>query len=427
MIVVQRVEAADHLRGTVRVPGDKSISHRALLLSALASGTSVISGISNGHDVAATRVIVGQLGARLHDDDNDVVVEGADEGLRVSPDDLDCENSGTTMRLVCGLLAGVPGEHHLVGDASLSRRPMDRVAIPLEAMGVRLEGQGEQRTAPLRLWGSARLRAIDYSVPQPSAQVKSAILLAGLAADGPCVVREAIRTRSATEDMLRASGVAITSESVGAGRVIELAPGRPLAHHWRVPGDPSQAAFFAVLAAIHDDATLDVLSLDASPERVGFVSVLQRMGARVDLVEHGGATGLRGETSMLHATEIHAHEIPSVDEVPILCVAAAAATGVSVFREMSELRVKESDRLEGSARLVNALGARAWIEGDDLFVEGLGSARQFRDFSFDAALDHRMVMSAAIAGCAGEGVTITGAATVASSYPTFFRDLALLS
>ncbi|MDE3008118.1 MAG: 3-phosphoshikimate 1-carboxyvinyltransferase [Acidobacteriota bacterium] len=423
----QRVEAVEHLRGTVRVPGDKSISHRALLLSALASGVSVISGLSSGHDVAATRVIVSQLGAELRDEDGDVVVEGARDGLRVSAGKLDCQNSGTTMRLLCGVLAGVPGEHHLVGDASLSRRPMDRVAMPLELMGARLEGQGERRTAPLRLWGSTPLQGIDYAVPEPSAQVKSAILLAGLAANGACVVREAIRTRSATEDMLRACGVTVTSESVGAGRVVELTPSRPTSHHWRVPGDPSQAAFFAVLAAIHDDASLDVLSLDASPERVGFVFVLQRMGARVDLVEHGGAIGLRAETSMLHATEIHAHEIPSVDEVPILSVAAAAASGVSVFREMSELRVKESDRLEGSARLVNALGARAWIEGDDLYVEGLGSARRFRDFSFDAALDHRMVMSAAIAGCAGHGVTIDGAATVASSYPTFFRDLALLS
>jgi len=422
----QRVEPAEHLRGSIRVPGDKSTSHRALLLSALAAGKSVISGLSHGRDVLATRTIITQLGADVIDADGDVVVVGPEEGLRASIEALDCENSGTTMRLLCGVLAHVPGEHGLIGDASLSKRPMDRVATPLQLMGATVHGQGERCTPPLVMVGTSTLRGVDFSVPHASAQVKSAVLLAGLYADGETIVREDVRTRTATEDMLLLCGVDVLSANRAAGRVVTLRPGRPQRRHWRVPGDPSQAAFFAVLASIHHDATLEVLSLDASAERVGFVSVLQRMGARVELVERSGVTALRGETSMLHATEVHAHEIPSVDEVPVLSVAAAAASGVSVFRAMGELRIKESDRFEGSLHLVRALGAKAWAAGDDLFIEGLGSAQRFDDFTFDADLDHRMVMSAAVAGCAGRGATILGAETVASSYPTFFRDLTLL-
>lgn len=421
-----RVNPASHLRGSVRVPGDKSISHRALLLSALASGKSVISGLSRGLDVAATRTIVTQLGADVRDDDGDVVVVSPSTGLSTHEGQLDCGNSGTTIRLLCGVLAGLEGSHRLVGDPSLSRRPMDRVALPLEQMGARVSGVGERRTPPLLVGGRKSLRAIDYDVPQPSAQVKSAVLFAGLHAEGITTVRERVRTRTATEDMLVACGVEVESINEKSGRVVSLHPARPARHHWRVPGDPSQAAFFAVLAAIHRDASLEVLSLDASVERVGFVGVLQRMGARVELVEQGAITSLRAESSMLQACEVHAHEIPSVDEVPVLSVAAAAATGVSVFREMSELRVKESDRFEGSLRLARALGARAWAEEDDLYIEGVGAAERFLDFTFDATLDHRMVMAAAVAGCAGQGASIVGAETVASSYPTFFRDLALL-
>lgn len=422
----QRVEPAEHLRGSVRVPGDKSTSHRALLLSALAPGKSVISGLSMGDDVAATRTIIGQLGAETRDDDGDVVVIGPETGLAASEEELNCENSGTTMRLLCGVLAHVDGRHRLVGDLSLSKRPMDRVATPLALMGTHVDGQGDRCYAPLIVEGTSELRGIDYSVPYASAQVKSAILLAGMYAQGETIVRESVRTRTATEDMLTLCGVDVALRNEGAGRVVTIRRGRPQRHHWRVPGDPSQAAFFAVLASIHHDATLEVLSLDASTERVGFVAVLQRMGARVELIERSGVTALRAESSMLHATEVHAHEIPSVDEVPVLAVAAVAASGVSVFRSMSELRVKESDRFEGSLLLAQALGATAWAEGDDLFIEGLGSAERFLDFTFDAALDHRMVMAAAVAGCAGRGATIVGAQTVASSYPTFFRDLTLL-
>jgi len=422
----RHVERVEHLEGTIKVPGDKSASHRALMLSALAAGESSIEGLSSGHDVAATSQIMVQLGAERHDEGARAYVVGPPDGLRASDQVLQCANSGTTIRLVSGIVSGIEGRHRLEGDASLSRRPMDRVAIPLGLMGAQVIGQGERVTAPLEILGASTLHGIDYQVPTPSAQVKSAILLAGLFAVGSTTVREALRTRSATEDMLRAAGVDVASRDEGAGRVVTLTPSRPAPQHWRVPSDPSQAAFFCVLAAIHPDADITVVEVEDSPERIGFVNVLRRMGADLERQSSEAGSTLRVRSSLLSATEVHAAEIPSVDEVPILTVAAAAATGVSAFRDMGELRLKESDRFAGALRLAQALGCRVWSEGDDFFVEGLGSSRRFENFSFDAGLDHRFVMSSAVAGAAGQGCDIIGADTVASSYPQFFDHLASL-
>ena len=422
----RHVERVEHLEGTIKVPGDKSASHRALMLSALAEGESSIEGLSSGHDVAATSQIMVQLGAERHDEGSRAYVVGPPDGLRASDQVLQCANSGTTIRLVSGIVSGIEGRHRLEGDASLSRRPMDRVAIPLGLMGAQVIGQGERVTAPLEILGASTLHGIDYQVPTPSAQVKSAILLAGLFAVGSTTVREALRTRSATEDMLRAAGVDVASRDEGAGREVPLTPSRPAPQHWRVPSDPSQAAFFCVLGAIHPDADITVVEVEDSPERIGFVNVLRRMGADLERQSSEAGSTLRVRSSLLSATEVHAAEIPSVDEVPILTVAAAAATGVSAFRDMGELRLKESDRFAGALRLAQALGCRVWSEGDDFFVEGLGSSRRFESFSFDAGLDHRFVMSSAVAGAAGQGCDIIGADTVASSYPQFFDHLASL-
>ncbi len=414
------------LRGSLRVPGDKSTSHRALMLSALADGTSTITGLSPGGDVASTSVIIEQLGARRVDEEGVAHVTGPREGLRMSPAPLDCGNSGTTMRLMTGVVATIAGTHHLIGDESLSKRPMIRVAAPLGLMGALVRGQGEWLTAPLNVETTGGLTGVDFHVPVASAQVKSAILLAGLAAKTPTTVREDVRTRATSEVMLQSAGVTVRSDDVGAGRVVTLTPGRPQPHHWFIPGDPSQAAFFAVLGAIHRDASLEVLSVEASAERVGFVDVLARMGGDVTLVEHGEFHALTSKSSTLTATEIHSYEIPSVDEVPVLTVAACAASGVTSFRDMGELRVKESDRFAGSLLLAQRLGCRAWSDGDDFFVEGLGAAEKFLNFTIASSLDHRMVMASAVAGVAGNGCTIEGANTVSSSYPNFFRDLALL-
>jgi len=416
------VAPARSLRGSLRVPGDKSASHRALMLSALADGQSTIVGLSSGHDVRATSMIVELLGARFSIAGDHVLVEGPSAGLRASGSPLDCGNSGTTMRLMAGIVSGVAGRHVLVGDASLSKRPMDRVATPLRLMGAKVSGQGERLTAPLSIEGQTALRAIEYDVPVPSAQVKSAVLFAGLQATGHTVVSEDVRTRSTTETMMRHAGLTLHSVEQGEGRTVTLTPGRPAPISWHIPGDPSQAAFFAVLGAIHSDAAIDVIDIDDAPERVGFVEVLRRMGA--NLVWHSNDTPtLHSESSALIGTEVFAKEIPSVDEVPVLTVAAAAATGLSVFRDMSELRVKESDRFSGSMALAAALGCRVWSEGDDFFVEGLGSAHAFQSFSLAGGLDHRMVMAGAVAALAGNGGTIEGTAAVESSYPEFFDDV----
>lgn len=421
------VEHFESLRGEVRVPGDKSTSHRALMVSALADGVSTIRGLSLGRDVAATSQIMEQLGAIRNDRDDVVTIVGPADGLHASHAALDCGNSGTTMRLLAGVVSAVPGEHQLIGDASLSQRPMDRVAEPLSLMGSRFAGQGVRICAPLRIVGTDSLRGIDYDVPMASAQVKSAILFAGLGASSPTTVVEHVRTRPTTEEMLTRAGVSVASIEDDAGRRVTIQPGRPLARNWLVPGDPSQAAFFAVLGCIHPDADIEVLDIDNARERVGYLAVLQRMGATLTLRSTDTMTSLTVRSSALSATEVHAQEIPSVDEVPVLVVAAAAAEGVSSFRDVGELRVKESDRFEGSLTLATKLGCRAWSEGDDLFVEGLGSASRFSTFELDARLDHRMVMASAVAGCAGAGCSIGTADTVASSYPRFFDDLERLA
>ena len=421
------VEHFESLRGEVRVPGDKSTSHRALMVSALAEGESTIRGLSPGRDVAATSQIMEQLGAIRNDRDDVVTIVGPADGLQASNAALDCGNSGTTMRLLSGVVSGVPGEHQLIGDASLSQRPMDRVAEPLSLMGSRFAGEGARICAPLHIVGTNALRGIDYEVPMASAQVKSAILFAALRATSPTTIVEHVRTRPTTEEMLTRAGVSVASIEGDAGRRVTIQPGRPLARNWLVPGDPSQAAFFAVLGCIHPDADIDVLDIDNARERVGFLGVLQRMGATMTLRSGDAMTSLTVRSSELTATDVHAQEIPSVDEVPVLVVAAAAAEGVSSFRDVGELRVKESNRFEGSLALATKLGCRAWSEGDDLFVEGLGSATRFSTFELDAALDHRMVMASAVAGCAGAGCSIGTADTVASSYPQFFADLERLA
>jgi 3-phosphoshikimate 1-carboxyvinyltransferase len=396
------------------------------MISALAEGESTIVGLSPGLDVAATSRIMEQLGALRRDEDNVTSLTGPSGGLHASAEALDCGNSGTTMRLLTGIVSAVPGTHRLVGDASLSTRPMDRVVAPLALMGASIQGQGPRSVAPLLVEGSDTLHGVTYEVPMASAQVKSAILFAALGASGPTTVVERVRTRPTTENMLSRAGVGVVSVEDYEGRSVTLHPGRPRAMAWTIPGDPSQAAFFAVLGCIHPRASLEILDIDNAPERIGFLGVLQRMGATMSVRSTGDILTLVVRSCELRGTEVHAKEIPSVDEVPVLVVAAAAASGVSAFREMGELRLKESNRFDGSLSLAAKLGCHVWSDGDDLFIEGLGDASRFADFALDATLDHRMVMASAVAGCAGAGASIMSADTVSSSYPGFFNDLRTL-
>jgi 3-phosphoshikimate 1-carboxyvinyltransferase len=427
---VVAVEGGRALAGTVRTPGDKSISHRALMIAALSEGTSTIEGLSDGEDVRHTREAIVALGAGVEQAGRSVRVAGGRGRLHPPSTYLDCGNSGTGMRLLAGLVAGLPGTTILRGDASLSARPMDRVAEPLRAMGADVGGQGPRCLPPLRVSGGP-LKGIEWETPVASAQVKSAILLAGLWADGETVVREAVATRSHTEEMLAEAGAAITVAPYGAGRSVRLGPSRLEPVDRIVPGDPSQAAFWVVAACVVPGSEVRVDYLYGGLERIGFVQVLRRMGAEVTARPNPAghmAVDLLARSGPLRGTVVESAEIPSLDEVPILAVAAAAAEGTTVFRDVGELRVKETDRLAAVTDLVRRLGAGAEVEGDELRIHGVGPAGRLRHATSHSTGDHRMAMAAAVAAlAAGEGRSeLRGFACVGTSYPGFLVDLAAL-
>ena len=413
------------LGGRVRVPGDKSISHRALMLAALADGRSELHGLSDGEDVARTADAVRALGATVEGG----AVRGA-PALRQPAVPVDCGNSGTTMRLLAGLVAPSGITVVLGGDASLSARPMDRVAVPLRAMGAQVSGRGERCLPPLEVRG-APLHGIDYTPPMASAQVKSCVLLAGLGADGETVVREPVPTRRHTEELLLRCGALVSESTEDGAHVVRVQASQPAPFELEVPGDPSQAAFWAVAATIVAGSDVVVEGVYTGAGRRGFLDVLRRMGADVTEVPSASPASL-AEVADLHvrshalrATEVEAAEITGLDEVPVLAVAAARAEGTTVFRGVGELRVKESDRLAGVADLVTAFGAGAAVEGDDLVVTGVPELRPARA---EAAGDHRRAMAAAVAGMAAGGETvISGWDAVATSYPAFEAHLRLLS
>ncbi len=414
------------LVGRLRLPGDKSISHRALLLGSMAEGTSTIRGLSDGADVASTEAAVRALGVAVTRHGAGVEVEGGSSRWHRAGGAIDCGNSGTSMRLLAGVLAACPWSTVLTGDESLSRRPMDRVAEPLEAMGADVAGQGPRALPPITVTGGP-LHGIDWTTRVASAQVKSAILLAGVQAEGTTIVREHVPTRAHTEEMLERAGADIEVTPWDSGRAVTVRRSslRPL--DLDVPGDPSQAAFWIVAGTIVPGSEVTVTHLYPGTERVGFLGVLQRMGAL--LVRQEDEEGFLSVTTVpgsLEGTVVQAAEIPSLDEVPVLAVAAAVASGTTDFVSMGELRLKETDRLSAVAQLVSAFGARAEVRGDDLRVHGTGGA--LRGARIDSGGDHRLAMAAAVAALAARGPTIIeGFASVATSYPGFLQDLAELA
>jgi 3-phosphoshikimate 1-carboxyvinyltransferase len=331
------------------------------------------------------------------------------------------------MRLLAGVAASIAGITRMTGDASLRARPMDRVAEPLELMGATVAGEGQRRLPPIVVTGG-RLRGIDYTPPMASAQVKSAVLLAGLDAEGETVVREPVATRAHTEEMLAGAGADIEVTPWGDGRIVRVRRSALGARAWEVPGDPSQAAFWVVAGALVPGSRVTVEQLHLGSERIGFLHVLIRMGADVTLHDIGGDVGsVTAAFSGLCGTTVEATEIPSLDEVPVLAVAALVADGPTRFRGVGELRVKESDRLEGTARLVRAFGGVATVEDDDLVIAGRATPSPGR---FDAEGDHRMAMAAAVAAAAVTSTdpsVIVGWEAVATSYPGFADTLERLA
>jgi 3-phosphoshikimate 1-carboxyvinyltransferase len=418
--------AAQALGGTLRVPGDKSIAHRALLFAALARGSSRIMGLPAGADVTSTREAVVRLGAVVRAAGTDAEVEGAGLALGGGRDlTIDCGNSGTTMRLVAGLVAARPGATTLTGDASLSRRPMERVARPLRAMGATIDTTDGH--APLTVRGTT-LRPIDWTPEVASAQVKSAILLAGLRTAGTTTVGDAARTRDHSERLLGHLGARVERR----GDRVAVTGGHPLrAAAIPVPGDPSSAAFWLVAGSIVPGSRLVLSDVCVNETRTGLVAILRRMGADIELRNRREQAGepwadVVVRAAPLRGTVVEAAEVPAtIDELPVLAVAAACATGETVVWGAGELRAKESDRLAALGRL-QPLGVDVTVHRDGFTVRG----RPDRPLDGGVARadgDHRVAMSLAIAGLVSrDGVTIEDADAVAVSYPGFFDDLATL-
>ena len=415
---VLAVRAGGPLRGELRVPGDKSISHRALLLAALADGVSSISGLSDGADVSATAAAVRALGAAVEPSGNFVSVRGGD--LREPQSAIDVGNSGTSIRLLAGIAAGCPFTTTLGGDASVNRRPMDRVTEPLRLMGAEVEGTDGGRRAPLRITGGG-LRGISWQPPVASAQVKGAVLLAGLFAEGETVVREPVPTRAHTEEMLAAFGAEVRV----AGGEVAVRASRPSPFDFAVPGDPSAAAFWLVGAALVPGSDMTLHDVYRGQGRDGYLRVLQRMGAKLTVTPSGDSrVSLRCRSGPLRGVTVADSEVPDlIDEIPVLAVAAAVAGGPTRFEGAGELRHKESDRLRSVLAALAALGAPAEVDGDALVVHG---GAQLRAGRVDAAGDHRIAMASCIAALVadGEETTISGWRSVATSYPGFVEDLA---
>jgi 3-phosphoshikimate 1-carboxyvinyltransferase len=412
------------------VPGDKSISHRALILGALAVGRTRIEGLLEGEDVLRTADAVRALGAGAERGvDGAWTVTGVGVGGFAEPDDvLDFGNSGTGARLMLGALASTPLTAVFTGDASLRRRPMGRVARPLERMGARVIAREGDRL-PLTLVGAADPLPIAYTLPVPSAQVKSAVLLAGLNAPGETTVIEPLATRDHTERMLRHFGATvITSSTAGGGRQIRLRgevelKGADLV----VPGDPSSAAFPMVAALVLPGSEIEIAGVGMNELRTGLLTTLGEMGARIERANERIAGGeavadLVVRASRLKGVEVPAERAPSmIDEYPVLAVAAAFAEGRTVMRGLGELRVKESDRLAAVAQGLAACGVNVEVDGDTLIVEGVGG-RPRGNAAIAARLDHRIAMSFLVLGLAAERpVSIDDGETINTSFPGFVR------
>ncbi len=407
--------------GVVRPPGDKSISHRVLMLAALARGKSELSGLLTGADIKSSARVLRQLGAEISRiQESGVRVSGS--RLLAPSSRLYCGNSGTTARLILGILAGQKFSATVTGDTSLRRRPMRRVTEPLKEMGAVIKERGDG--LPLTIHGG-KLRGLTYRSPVASAQVKSAILFAGLTGGVPVTIREPYRSRDHTERLFAHMGLGI-HERNGAISYQPSAISIP-AFTLSVPGDASSAAFLVAAAVLAEDGELTIQNVGVNPTRIGFIVVLERMGAhveRVNLRDEGGepVADLLVRPAALKGTEVTAAEVPTlVDEVPVLAVLASRARGATVFREVGELRVKESNRLELVAANLRAVGAKAEARGNDLHIEGSERPPRGR---VETALDHRLAMAFAVLGTLpGADVRLSEKRSVAISYPNFFRDL----
>lgn len=416
------------LQGTLRVPGDKSISHRSIMFGSLAKGKTTVRDILRGEDVLSTMQVFRDLGVDIQDDGELVTITGVGfDGLKAPKNKLNMGNSGTSIRLISGVLAGQDFTVEMFGDDSLSKRPMDRVTIPLRQMGVEVSGQTERDLPPLTMHGSKALKPIHYQLPVASAQVKSALIFAALQADGESVIIEKEKTRNHTEDMIVQFGGKIDVN----GKEIRIKGGQEFTgQDVVVPGDISSAAFWLVAGLIVPNAKVTLKNVGINETRTGILDVIKAMGGKMtisDVDDIAKSATITVETSELHDTEIGGEIIPRlIDELPIIALLAAQANGTTVIRDAEELKVKETDRIQVVADALNAMGADITPTDDGMIIKGKTPLHGAKINTFG---DHRIGMMTAIAALlVSDGdVELERAEAINTSYPSFFNDLEVLS
>lgn len=416
------------LQGTLRVPGDKSISHRSIMFGSLAKGKTTVRDILRGEDVLSTMQVFRDLGVDIQDDGELVTITGVGfDGLKAPKNKLNMGNSGTSIRLISGVLAGQDFTVEMFGDDSLSKRPMDRVTIPLRQMGVEVSGQTERDLPPLTMHGSKALKPIHYQLPVASAQVKSALIFAALQADGESVIIEKEKTRNHTEDMIVQFGGKIDVN----GKEIRIKGGQEFTgQDVVVPGDISSAAFWLVAGLIVPNAKVTLKNVGINETRTGILDVIKAMGGKMtisDVDDIAKFATITVETSELHGTEIGGEIIPRlIDELPIIALLATQANGTTVIRDAEELKVKETDRIQVVADALNAMGADITPTDDGMIIKGKTPLHGAKINTFG---DHRIGMMTAIAALlVSDGdVELERAEAINTSYPSFFNDLEVLS
>lgn len=412
------------LRGKLRVPGDKSISHRSIMFGSLARGKTTVRDILRGEDVLSTIQVFRDLGVDIIDDGQVITIQGVGfDGLKKPKNKLDMGNSGTSIRLISGVLAGQDFEVEMFGDDSLSKRPMDRVTIPLSQMGVEVSGLTERHLPPLKLRGTKQLKPIDYQLPVASAQVKSALIFAALQAQGQSVITEKEKTRNHTEDMIVQFGGQIDVN----GKEIRISGGQELrGQEVVVPGDISSAAFWLVAGLVVPGSKIVLENVGINETRTGILDVIQAMGGKLTISqvdEVAKSATLTVETSELHGTEIGGEIIPRlIDELPIIALLATQAKGKTIIRDAEELKVKETDRIQVVADALNSMGANIEPTADGMIITGKTPLHGATIHTFG---DHRIGMMTAIAALLVEDgeVELERAEAINTSYPIFFSDL----
>ena len=412
------------LQGTLRVPGDKSISHRSIMFGSLAKGKTTVRDILRGEDVLSTMQVFRDLGVTIEDDGQVITIHGVGfDGLKAPQNKLDMGNSGTSIRLISGVLAGQDFEVEMFGDDSLSKRPMDRVTIPLSQMGVTVSGVTDRHLPPLKLRGSKELKPIHYQLPVASAQVKSALIFAALQAQGESVIIEKEKTRNHTEDMIVQFGGQIDVK----GKEIRISGGQELiGQEVVVPGDISSAAFWLVAGLIVPNSKIVLENVGINETRTGILDVIQAMGGKMTLSqvdEVAKSATITVETSDLQGTEIAGEIIPRlIDELPIIALLATQANGTTVIRDAEELKVKETDRIQVVADALNSMGANITPTDDGMIIIG---KTPLHGATINTFGDHRIGMMTAVAALLvqdGE-VELERAEAINTSYPSFFADL----